>query len=62
MIPRAEIFLIILKRGYELGSWAVTNEILTYSVIISAVTAIIVPFALRAVLQRKKNLMVNLKS
>lgn len=59
MIPRAEIFLIIMKKGYELGSWAVTNEIFTYAVIISALSAVIVPVLLRMVLVKKhKQLMV----
>lgn len=62
MIPRAEIFLIIMQRGYELGAWAVTSEIFTYSVILSAVSAIIVPILLRVNLKNKQGQLIKLQS
>ncbi len=47
MIPRAEIALIIIQRGRELGDWAVSPELFAWIVIISAITAVLMPIILR---------------
>lgn len=57
MIPRAEIFLIIMKRGLDLGPWAVSDELFAYTVIISAASAIVIPPILRLKLQHNRSLL-----
>lgn len=54
MIPRAEIFLIIMKRGLDLGEWAVTAEMFTYAVVISTLSVIIIPFLLKNLLNKSE--------
>jgi Kef-type K+ transport system membrane component KefB len=54
MIPRAEIFLIIMKRGLDLGEWAVTGEMFTYAVVISTLSVIIIPFLLKNMLNKRE--------
>lgn len=54
MIPRAEVFLIIMKRGLDLGEWAVTGEMFTYAVVISTLSVIMVPFVLKNILNKKE--------
>ncbi|HKJ46882.1 MAG TPA: cation:proton antiporter [Balneolales bacterium] len=54
MIPRAEIALIILQRGYDLGTWAVSSQMFADVVLISATTAIVIPFFLRGMLHKKR--------
>lgn len=53
MIPRAEIALIIMQRGLNLGSWAVPPELFADFVLISAVSAVVVPVILRKLIKRK---------
>lgn len=54
MIPRAEIFLIIMKRGLDLGEWAVTAEMFTYAVVISSLSVIIIPLFLKKMLNKRE--------
>jgi len=54
MIPRAEIFLIIMKRGLDLGEWAVTAKMFTYAVVISTLSVIIVPLLLKNILNKRE--------
>ncbi|MCG2587323.1 cation:proton antiporter [Rhodohalobacter sulfatireducens] len=54
MIPRAEIFLIIMKRGLDMGEWAVTAEMFTYAVVISTLSVIIVPLLLKNILNKRE--------
>lgn len=54
MIPRAEIFLIIMKRGLDLGEWAVTAKMFTYAVVISTISVIIVPLLLKNTLNKRE--------
>jgi len=46
MLPRAEIALIIMQRGAQLGEWAVPSSIYGAMVFVSAVTCLAVPLAL----------------
>lgn len=52
MIPRAEIAMIIMERGRQLGDWAVSPQIFTSVVIMSAMTCAISPLLLRPLLQK----------
>lgn len=46
MIPRAEIALVIVQTGSQLGQWAVPNELYGAMVIVSVGTCILVPIVL----------------
>jgi Kef-type K+ transport system membrane component KefB len=50
MIPRAEIAMVIMQRGLNLGEWAVPPDIFAAMVIVSAGTCIISPFLVRYLL------------
>lgn len=50
LVPRAEIALIIMQRGLELGPWAVPPTIFAQVVLVSAVTVLIMPLVLRPLL------------
>jgi Kef-type K+ transport system membrane component KefB len=50
MVPRAEIFLIILKKGFEAGTWAVPDELYTTMVIVSLGSCLVGALALRRLL------------
>jgi len=52
MVPRAEIAMVILVEARRLGDWAVPPEIYNAMVFVSASTCLLVPFAVRFVLQR----------
>ena len=47
MIPRAEIAMVIMQQGQGLGDWAVPPELFGGMVVVSMVTCLIVPLALR---------------
>ena len=48
----AEITMVIMERGRQLGDWAVSPQIFTSMIIVSAVTCIISPLLLRPLLQK----------
>ncbi len=50
LVPRAEIALVIMQRGLELGAWAVPPTVFAQVVLISAVTVLIMPLVLRPML------------
>ncbi|MEF8816615.1 MAG: cation:proton antiporter [Salinibacter sp.] len=50
LVPRAEVALVILQRGLELGAWAVPPTIFAQVVLVSAVTVLVMPFVLRPLL------------
>lgn len=50
MVPRAEIAMVIMQRGYSLG--AVPPEVFAAMVVVSAATCLISPAALRSLLHR----------
>ena len=52
MIPRAEIAMVILERGRQLGDWAVSPPIFTSMIMVSAITCIVSPLILRPFLQK----------
>ena len=52
MVPRAEIAMIIIQQGHELGDWAVSPKVYAGMVLVSAITSMITPFILRNLLQR----------
>ncbi len=52
MVPRAEITMIIMKRGRELGDWAVPAHIYAGMIVVSAGTCAIVPCLLSRLLDK----------
>lgn len=52
MVPRAEILMIIMQRGLQLGDWAVSSQLFSATIAVSAATTILVPLVLRPLLQR----------
>lgn len=52
MIPRAEIAMIIMKHGRNLGDWAVSSEVFTAMVFVSVLTCIVAPILIRKILTK----------
>lgn len=52
MVPRAEIAMIIMSRGRELGDWAVPPEIYAAFVIVVGITCVIAPVTLEILFRR----------
>ena len=52
MVPRAEITMVIMEIGRQLGDWAVSPQIFTSMIIVSAITCILSPMVLRPLLQK----------
>jgi len=52
MVPRAEITMIIVERGQQLGSWAVPPELYAAFVIVSAATCVLAPVTLEVMFRR----------
>ena len=52
MVPRAEIAMIVMQRGRQLGAWAVPPELYAGMVFVSAATCIAVPWTLSVLLKR----------
>jgi Kef-type K+ transport system membrane component KefB len=52
MIPRAEITMVIMQKGLSLGDWAVPPRVFGAMVVVSAVTCIVSPVAVRAMLRK----------
>ncbi len=50
MIPRAEIAMVIMERGRQLGDWAVSPQIFTSMILVSIITCIASPLLLRPLL------------
>ncbi|MBE9043391.1 cation:proton antiporter [Pleurocapsales cyanobacterium LEGE 10410] len=55
MIPRAEIAMVIMARGRQLGDWAVSPQTFTSMIIVSAITCTVAPLLLRPLLQKTIN-------
>ena len=55
MIPRAEIAMVIMERGRQLGDWAVSPQIFTSMIIVSGITCIVSPLVLRPLLEKRNN-------
>ena len=54
LVPRAEIMLIIMQRGLDLGKWAVPPELFANMVLVSAGTTLLVPPLARPLLQQRR--------
>ena len=52
MIPRAEIVMVIMQQGQQLGDWAVPPEVFAAMAMVSAATCILSPLLLRPLLRR----------
>jgi Kef-type K+ transport system membrane component KefB len=52
MIPRAEITMVIMQKGHELGEWAVPQEVFSSMVLVAFITSLIGPIWLRPLLTR----------
>jgi Kef-type K+ transport system membrane component KefB len=52
MVPRAEIALIIMEQGVELGPWALPPEAYAAMVMVSAITCLFPPLIVRSLLRR----------
>lgn len=55
LVPRAEIMLIIMQRGLDLGPWAVPPELFANMVLVSAATTLLVPPLVRPLLQQRRS-------
>ena len=56
MVPRAEIAMVIMQKGMHLGSWAVDQRLFGATVVVSALTCLSSPFAVRLLLNRGKGM------
>ncbi len=52
MIPRAEIAMVIMQHGMLLGAWAVSERLFSAMVVVSLLTCLAAPIAIRAQLRR----------
>jgi len=52
MIPRAEITMIVMQRGHEMGKWAVSDEVYSAMVLVSLATCVVPPIVLRKLLSK----------
>ena len=52
MIPRAEIMMVVMQHGMQLGEWAVPTRVFAAMVLVSTVTTIVVPLVLRPLLRQ----------
>ncbi len=52
MVPRAEIALVVMHQGIGQGNWGIDESTLAMMVIVSAVTSLLAPIVLRALLVR----------
>lgn len=47
MVPRAEVALVIMEQGKQLGSWAVSEPLFSAVALVAFATSVITPFSLR---------------
>lgn len=52
LVPRAEIAMVIMQNGLNLGTWAVPGEVYSGMVIVSAVSCMMAPLVLHSLLIR----------
>lgn len=62
MVPRAEIAMVVIKTGSELGDWAVPAKIYGAMVIVSAATCIAAPVVLRYLFKKFPDTVEDLES
>lgn len=53
LVPRAEIMLIIMQRGTELGPWAVPPDVFANMVMVAAATTLLAPLVVRPLLEAR---------
>jgi Kef-type K+ transport system membrane component KefB len=53
MVPRAEIAMIIMQHGVLLGAWAMPQPIFSAMVVVSLLTCLLAPIAIRALLREQ---------
>jgi len=51
-VPRAEITMIIMERGRQLGDWAVPAELFAAFVLVSVLTCLVAPIVLELLFRR----------
>ena len=54
MVPRAEITMVIMERGQQLGDWAVPADLYAAFVLVSAITCLVAPIALSYLFRRRQ--------
>lgn len=54
MVPRAEICMIIMQKGLELGDWAVPDNLFSGMILVSIVTCLFSIFFIKMLLRKKK--------
>lgn len=52
LVPRAEITMIVMERGRQLGDWAVPADLFAAFVAVSALTCLVAPIALQILFPR----------
>ena len=52
MVPRAEIAMVIMSRGRDLGAWAVPASVYSAMVLVSAATCVLAPLAVGHLLEK----------
>jgi Kef-type K+ transport system membrane component KefB len=52
MVPRAEIMMIVMQRGLQLGGWAVPSHVFSAMVLVVGLSTITAPLVLRSLLQK----------
>lgn len=52
MVPRAEIMMIVMQQGLQLGEWAVPSRVFAAMVVVSMATTVLVPLILRPLLRK----------
>jgi len=52
MVPRAEITMIIMERGQQLGDWAVPDDLYAAFVLVTAITCLVAPVSLQLMFRR----------
>ena len=53
MVPRAEIAMVIMQRGLNLGSWAVPAKAYAGMVVVSVTTCLLSPLVVRSLLKKR---------
>ena len=56
MIPRAEIVMVIMQQGQQLGDWAVSSEVFAVMTMVLIATCILSPLVLRPLLKSLRSL------
>lgn len=52
MVPRAEITMVIMQKGMQLGEWAVDAHVYAAMVLVSALTCFLAPILIQMMLKK----------